>query len=195
MTRRALLLAGKAGAESAPASRAAVGVAGHAAGPDVEVWTHTGRRAWFYQDLVRGRVVLINVFYTGCGDTCPLVTQNLLALQELLGDRVGRDLFMYSISLQPELETPEILRDYAALHGIGPGWELLTGAADDIDWLRWRLGFRNPDPDLDELDVVKDEHSGILRYGSEPLNRWAATPALLPPETIARAIRKSMFAA
>jgi protein SCO1/2 len=157
--------------------------------PDVEVWTHTGRRARFRTDLVADHVVLLNVFFTTCGDTCPLVTQNLAALRELLGDRIGRDVFMYSISLLPELETPEVLREYAALHGIGPGWELLTGAPADVGLLRRGLGFTGPSPEADLLD---DQHTGMLRYGSAALDRWSASPALLPPTTLARAIQNSL---
>lgn len=160
--------------------------------PDVEVWSHNGRKARFYEDLVRGRVVTINVMYTACGDTCPLVTQNLRAVQELLGDRVGRDLFMYSITLQPELETPEILADYAAQHEVGPGWEFLTGAPADITRLRRALGYRSPDP---EADVLLDEHTGMLRYGNDALDRWAHAAALLPPETIVKAMRNSVLVA
>ena len=157
--------------------------------PDVEVWTHTGRRARFRTDLVADHVVLLNVFFTTCGDTCPLVTQNLAALRELLGDRIGRDVFMYSISLLPELETPEVLREYAALHGIGPGWELLTGAPADVGLLRRGMGFTGPSPEADLLD---DQHTGMLRYGSAALDRWSASPALLPPTTLARAIQNSL---
>lgn len=118
--------------------------------------------------------------------------QNLSSVRDLLADRIGRDVFMYSISLQPELETQDILEDYATMHGIGPGWELLTGEPDELALLRKRLGFTGPSPELDLLD---DRHTGMLRYGSAALDRWSATPALLPAETIAKAIRRSMLAA
>ncbi len=200
MTRRAFLSAGAATVAIAPGGAAAAGyalqglpVAEHAGDsrvPYVEVVTHTGLRARFRSDLVRDRVVLLNVFFTSCGDTCPLVMQNLVGVHELLRDRIARgEVLMCSISLQPELETPEILRDYAALHGIGPGWELLTGAPADLALLRDRLGFTGPSPELDLLD---DRHTGMLRYGSDALDRWSACPALLPPATIAKAIRGSM---
>ena len=88
----------------------------------------SGRRLRFYDDLIRGRAVLLNVFFTACGDTCPLVTQNLREVQDLLGERMGRDIFMISVSLQPELETPAILRDYAETWEVRPGWSFVTGA-------------------------------------------------------------------
>ena len=158
--------------------------------PNPEVWTHRGRRVRFYDDLVRDRVVILNVMYTGCGYTCPLVTQNLLAVQELLADRIGRDLFIYSLSLQPELETPALLADYATQHGIAPGWELLTGRPAELARLRDSLGFRSADP---EAAILLDEHTGMLRYGSDALDRWAHLPALLPPESIAKALRGSVL--
>src|SRR4051794_14019179 len=74
---------------------------------------------------------------------------NLANLPDLLGDRFGRDIFMYSISLQPEHDTPERLADYASLYGVGPGWLLLTGKATDIELLRHRLGFVDSDPAQD----------------------------------------------
>jgi len=158
--------------------------------PNTEVWTHEGRRARFYDDLVKDRVVLLNFFYTRCGDTCPLVTANLQTVQDLLGDRVGRDVFMYSISLQPALDTPEVLRDYAQVFGTKPGWSFLTGAPDDIERLRLRLGFASRDP---ELDLIADEHTGMLRYGNDRLERWAGTSALSRPEWIVKAVTTSLL--
>jgi protein SCO1/2 len=137
--------------------------------PNVEVWTHTGRKVRFYDDLVRDRVVTLNVFFTSCGDTCPLVTQNLRQVQDLLGDRVGRDIFMYSITLQPELETPEILKDYAELHEVGPGWLFLTGPSDGIGRLRRRLGFAGPDPELDVLAGRSYRHPALRQRAVKPL--------------------------
>src|SRR5262245_8290811 len=70
--------------------------------PNVEVVSHHGQRFRFYDDLIRDRIVLINLMYAGCGGICPLVTANLRRVQDLLGLRVGRDLFMYSVTLWPE---------------------------------------------------------------------------------------------
>jgi protein SCO1 len=158
--------------------------------PNIEVWTHEGRKVRFYDDLVKDKVVTLNVFFVGCGDSCPLITANLRRVQDLLGERVGRDIFMYSITLQPELETPEILRDYAELFEVGPGWQFLTGAPADIELLRRRLGFYDPDPGIDVLD---DAHTGILRFGNDRLRRWAGCPALARPEGIVFTITSSVM--
>src|SRR5690348_5174210 len=77
--------------------------------PDLPVIDQDGRRHRFYTDLVRGRVVTINFFFAGCTAICPLVTQNLRRVQDLLGQRIGRDIFMLSLTLRPEEDTPELL--------------------------------------------------------------------------------------
>ena len=159
--------------------------------PDLPVIDHEGQRHRFYADLVQGRVVTLNFFFAGCGAICPLVTQNLLRVQELLAPRVGRDIFMYSLTLRPEEDTPELLGGYVAAHGIGPGWRFLTGALKDMEQLRRRLGFASADP---ALDRVADEHTGLLRYGSDALDRWAGCPGLSRPEWIAKAITTSVAA-
>jgi protein SCO1 len=80
---------------------------------DVEVTAQDGRTFRFFDDLPKGKIVLVNFFFTRCDALCPLVMENLAAVQDLLGPRVGKDIFMYSITLQPELDTPEVLAAYA----------------------------------------------------------------------------------
>ena len=153
--------------------------------PNVPVIDQNGRRLRFYDDLVRDRALLINFFFTSCGDTCPLVTQNLREVQDLLTARIGRDIFMYSVSLQPELETPAMLKDYADQWDVRPGWRFLTGEAKDIEQLRRALGFASDDPSYDR---VKDNHTGLVRYGNDRLERWAGTAGMGRPAWIARAV-------
>lgn len=135
---------------------------------NVEVSTHDGRTLLFYDDLLRGKIVLINFFYTSCDEICPLVTQNLCFVHDMLGPRMGKDIFMYSISLQPARDTPERLAAYARTYGVGPGWLLLTGKPDDIELLRHRLGFVDSDP-LQDADP--EQHLGTVRIANEPMHR------------------------
>jgi protein SCO1 len=80
-----------------------------------------------YDDVMKGKILLINFFVAQPDVVPPLATENLVRLQKLLGDRVGGEIRMISISLQPEHDTPEIMSAYAKTYGIGPGWLLLTG--------------------------------------------------------------------
>ena len=101
--------------------------------PNVPLVTHDGRTVTFYDDLIRGKVVAINMMYAECEGICPLATSNLVRVQALLGARGGRDVFLYSLTLQPELDTPQRLQAYAEMHGVQAGWWFLTGAHADLD--------------------------------------------------------------
>lgn len=153
--------------------------------PNSEVFDQTGRSLKFYDDLIRDRAVLLNFFYTGCGDTCPLVSQNLREVQDILGDRMGRDIFIVSVSLQPELETPSILHDYAKLWDARPGWSFVTGPPDRIEQLRRTAGFADSEPDF---AGQRDSHTGMVRYGNDRLDRWGCAPGLGRPVWIAKAV-------
>src|ERR1043166_3016565 len=111
--------------------------------------------------------------YAKCKGICVPTTANLVRVQQLLGTRVGADVFMYSITLEPAVDTPEDLARYAAANGVGPGWTFLTGAPADCELLRRRLGFTDPDP---ERDKDTTNHTGMVRYGNEPKHLWAACP-------------------
>ncbi|HEX7891533.1 MAG TPA: SCO family protein [Ramlibacter sp.] len=150
--------------------------------PDVPLVTHEGKAVRFHTDLVRGRIVFINMMYAQCTNRCPPMTQNLKQLHALLGERMGRDIFMHSISLQPEFDRPQDLRAYMKQQGADlPGWTFLTGAKADVEKLRWALGFYDRDPVLDG-DIT--QHTGLLRIGNDALDRWSMSPALMKPERL-----------
>lgn len=153
--------------------------------PDVVLRTHRNQRVRFYDDLIKDKVVLINFMYAHCEGICPGITANLINVHKLLGDRVGRDIFMYSITLKPWEDTPAILKGYAAIYNVGPGWSFLTGHPADIELLRRKLGFVNPDP---ALDADSSQHIGNIRYGNEPLQLWGACPGLAAPSWIVESL-------
>src|ERR1051325_3094644 len=111
--------------------------------PNVELITQDGKKVRFYDDLVKGKVVAINLIYTTCKYSCPLETARLVQLQKLMGDRMGKDVFFYSISIDPEHDTPEVLKEYAEMYNAGPGWLFLTGKKEDILLLGKKLGLYN----------------------------------------------------
>ena len=154
--------------------------------PNVELTTHTGIKVRFYDDLIRGKVFAINMMYAMCNDTCPLTTRNLVQVQSLLGGRVGKDIFMYSISVRPEQDSPQDLAHFAKLHGVKPGWLFLTGKPEHVETLRYALGFYDVDPQIDKQAAW---HTGMLRIGNDRFDRWAMAPTLAAPEQIVSSIR------
>lgn len=153
--------------------------------PDLPLVTHDGRRVSFYSDLIRNRIVLVNMMYAQCGNRCPPMTQSLRAVQDALGPRVGRDIFMYSITLLPEVDGPAELRAYMDLHGVRSGWTYLTGAKSDIERLRRALGLFDPDPGIDN-DI--GQHVGMVCIGNDALDRWCMTPITGAPHLILEAL-------
>ena len=153
--------------------------------PNLTLRTEHNRAVRFYDDVIKDKVVILNFMYAECDGICPGMTANLVKVQKLLGRRVGRDIFMYSITLEPAHDTPAVLEAYARAHGAGPGWSFLTGRPEDVERLRRSLGFVDPDPVLDQ---DKANHIGNIRYGNEPAMLWAACPGLTDPQWIVESI-------
>lgn len=152
--------------------------------PNVQLTTQDGAKVRFYDDLLKGKSAAIDLIYTDCKDECPLETARLAQVQKLLGDRVGKDLFMYSISIDPKHDTPEVLKEYADKFHAGPGWLFLTGDDNDIQLIARKLGLRY---DLDATSA--DGHGPMLMLGDEPTGQWVQRSAEDNPRFMASNIR------
>jgi protein SCO1/2 len=147
--------------------------------PNVELTTQTGDHVRFY-DLIKGKKVAIELIYTTCQFACPLETARLAQVQTLLGDRMGRDIFFYSISIDPEHDTPPVLKAFAEKYHAGPGWTFLTGKAADIELLSKKLGlYSDPNPSN------QDGHIPTLLLGNEATGQWTRGSALDNPKLTA----------
>jgi protein SCO1/2 len=153
--------------------------------PNFELTTQESKKVRFYDDLIKDKIVVINFMYAQCEGICVPVTQNLKRVQNLLGKRVGRDIFMYSITLKPEEDTPEKLKHYVHMHKLKAGWTFLTGKPDEIALLRRKLGFSDAKAKLDK-DVTN--HIGMIRYGNEARQWWAMCPGQANPPWIVESI-------
>ena len=151
--------------------------------PNVTLTTQDGRSVRFYDDLLKGKIVAINLIYTSCQYNCPLETARLAQVQKLLGDRMGKDVFFYSITIDPKHDTPAVLKAYAEQFGAGPGWLFLTGDQTDIDLLGRKLGLYSlPNP------ANKDGHTPMLLVGNEATGQWMQNVATSQPSSLARTI-------
>ena len=153
--------------------------------PNFELTTHESKKVHFYDDLIKDKIVVINFMYAQCEGICVPITQNLKRVQNLLGKRVGRDVFMYSITLKPEEDSPEMLKHYVQMHKLKPGWTFLTGNPEQIQTLRRKLGFYDGKAKLDK-DVTN--HIGMIRYGNEAKQWWAMCPGQANPPWIVESI-------
>ena len=155
--------------------------------PNVELITQDGKKVHFYDDLIKGKVVALELIYTTCRYYCPLETARLAQLQKLLGDRVGKDIFFYSITIEPEHDTPEVLKAYAEKYHVGPGWLFLTGKPDDIKLISKKLGLDKL-PNGNDLDG----HMPSLLIGNEATGIWMRNSALDNTKFIAMKIQQMM---
>jgi protein SCO1/2 len=151
--------------------------------PNVALMTQDGVEMRFYDDLVKGKIVAINLIYTTCKYACPLETARLTQVAKLLGDRMGRDIFFYSISIDPEHDTPAVLKAYAEKYQAGPGWLFLTGKKSEIDTISRKLGlYSEPDPSN------PDGHTPMLLVGNEETGQWMRISAMDNPKFLSRTI-------
>ncbi len=135
--------------------------------PNVPLVTQDGERVHFY-DLIKDKVVTISFMYTSCPDTCPVETARLLQVARLLGNRLGKDVFFYSITIDPEHDTQKVLKAYTDNWAIPKGWTFLTGKRADIIHLRKKLGMRLDDVASGDLA----DHTVNLLVGNEAKGLW-----------------------
>src|SRR5262249_15396837 len=105
-----------------------------------------------------GKIVVVSFIYTNCPDICPLTTARLAQVEEKLGDIVGRDIFLVSLTVDPERDTPERLKSFATAFGAGPGWLFLTGKPEDIRAINDRRGAGGR---------TRSEHRKKVSFGNE----------------------------
>jgi protein SCO1 len=141
--------------------------------PNVPLVTQNGETVYFYSDLLKGKMVVINFIYTKCSGSCPMETAKLAQVQRLLGDRMGRDVFFYSISIDPERDTPAELKAYADKFHVKPGWLFLTGESADVELVRKKLG-QAARPGENSLTG----HSTSITIGNEETGQWMQDSAL-----------------
>lgn len=142
---------------------------------DVELVNQNGEPMRLYSDLLKGKVVVINTIFTTCTSICPLMSRTYARLQEHLGDRLGRDVYLISISVDPENDTPELLKKFGQSFDARPGWYLLTGRSENVHFALRKLGH-----DVDQ----KESHKAIMLIGNEPTGLWKKAFGLAPAEDI-----------
>jgi protein SCO1/2 len=152
--------------------------------PNVALTTQDGKPVRFYDDLLKDKLVAIDLIYTHCKYSCPLETARLAQVQKLLGDRVGKDIFFYSITLDPERDTPAVLKAYAEKFHAGPGWLFLTGKKEDVKLISQKLGLLS----LDDAPVNRDGHTPELMVGNVATGQWMRNSAVDNPRFLTTTI-------
>lgn len=142
---------------------------------DTMLVDQNGEELRLYSDLLKDRVVVINTFFTRCEGACPVTMGKVKAIQNWLGDRLGSEVFILSITVDSENDSPEKMLEYA--EGLHPraGWYFLTGEPENVAFVLARLGQYVDEP---------GNHQNILIVGNEPTGLWKKALVLAETEEL-----------
>ncbi|HEX5706257.1 MAG TPA: SCO family protein [Pyrinomonadaceae bacterium] len=146
---------------------------------DVELLDQNGERRRFYTDVLKGKTVIVNAFFTTCTSVCPPMNRNMEKIQEALGDRVGKDVFLVSITVDPATDTPPRLKEYAEKFHAGKGWIFLTGKKENLDWALYKLG---------QYVENKEDHKTIFIIGNETTGLWKKAFGMAKPAELVQIV-------
>jgi len=150
---------------------------------DVELINQDGERVRFYSDVLKGKTVVIYAFFTTCNSACPVMSRNMEKVQDALGARVGRDVFLVSISVDPLTDTPARLKEYAQKFHARKGWTFLTGKKENVDWALYKLG---------QYVESKDDHKTVWIIGNEATGLWKKAFGMAKPEELTAVVESVM---
>lgn len=113
--------------------------------PDVELLDQDGGNVKFRSDVLGDRIVVLDVFYTSCGLVCPILSAVMADLQDSLGERLGKEVSLVSVTVDPATDIPPRLKEYAERFHARRGWTFLTGKTDSIAPVLKSLGAYTAD--------------------------------------------------
>ena len=177
---RGLALALILAAMVSPAAASDLETAGRNYFTDVLLTNQDGAKMRLYSDLISGKTVVINTFYSTCVGICPIMAGTLKRVQSVLGERLGRDVILISITVDPETDTPARLREYAKSLGARQGWYFVTGERKNVEQALQKLGMLVPD---------KESHKAIMIVGNEPKGLWKKAFGLARSEDIVKIVQ------
>ena len=146
---------------------------------DVVLVDQSGENKRFYTDLLKGHVVVISSFLSTCKSACPVANKNLQAIQDAVGDKLGKSVYLISITVDPLTDTPERLRAYADQSHAKAGWYFLTGEKTNVDFALNKVGLYVEN---------KEEHRTILIIGNEPSGLWKKAVSTASREEIIKIV-------
>lgn len=147
--------------------------------PDTALLNQDGKPLRLYTDLIKGKVVVLNFFFTDCVNVCLTQGDTLRRLKARLGDRFGREVFFVSVSRDPASDTPPELKRWAAVFGVSRGWTLATGDKDEVGQLVWKLSGEGPG---------RDGHSASLIVLNDRTGAWTQVEAFSSLDSIIRVV-------
>jgi protein SCO1/2 len=147
---------------------------------DVVLLNQHGQEMRFYSDLIKGRTVIVIPFFTSCMGACPLMNKTLAKIQDWLGDRLGKDAYMISLSVDPTVDSVDRLRAYAEKMGSRPGWFFLGGTREHVELALAKLGQRVATPEV---------HTNLMLIGNDATGLWKKAFSLADSAELIRIVQ------
>ena len=148
---------------------------------DLEVVDQNGKKLRFYSDVLKGRVVLINFIFTNCPDACPMVTHKLMQVRNLMVESIKDDVWFISVSVDPERDTPEAMKEFARKQGVDESrWIFLTGSKENLSYIVKKLG---------QYTQEVEAHSTLMLAGNDRTRHWTRVMPMVPPQGVAEQLR------
>ena len=148
---------------------------------DLEVVDQNGKKLRFYSDVLKGRVVLINFIFTNCPDACPMVTHKLMQVRNMLVPAIKDDVWFISVSVDPERDTPEAMKEFATKQGVDESrWLFLTGSKENLTYIVKQLG---------QYTQEVEAHSTLMLAGNDRTRHWTRVMPMVPPDGVAQQLR------
>jgi cytochrome oxidase Cu insertion factor (SCO1/SenC/PrrC family) len=151
--------------------------------PDVPLLNQDGEKIRFYSDLIKGKVFVISFVFTTCTYICPMQGQSLSKIQDVIGERLGKDVNLIAVSADPETDTPARLKAWGAQFGAKPGWTLVTGEKAEINKVAMALTG---------APASKGEHAPLVFIGSDGKGTWVRTYGLAGPAMFTKLIEEAV---
>jgi protein SCO1/2 len=143
--------------------------------PDTQLLDQDGKTVRFASEAVGEKVVVIDTFFTTCTLICPILGAIFADLQDQLGDRLGREVRLISVTVDPQTDIPPRLKKYAEQWEAKPGWLFLTGGKKDVDQVLEGLGLYSAD---------FTEHPSAFLVGNGRDGKWTRFYGFATPEQL-----------
>lgn len=137
--------------------------------PDVVVMDQNGNKVHFYSDLIKGKTVAVDFIFTTCTTICPPLTANFAKVQKTLIEQGKTNVHLISVSVDPEGDTPEKMKNYAEMFHAQPGWTFVTGTRTSLEQI-WRAFSINAS--------VKQDHPATVVIGNDATHSWTYASGL-----------------
>lgn len=142
---------------------------------DIELIDQHGKTQRLYSDLIQDKVVLVNAFFTSCTGSCPVMAGHLVKVQDWLGERLGKEVYIVSVSVDPATDSQAKLAEYAERFGAREGWYFLSGEPANVEAALRKLGQYVDEPEA---------HTSVMMIGNDRTSLWKKVQGLSQPKQL-----------